>query len=104
MKSRKPGKRISAPEVLNISTWGIWILVDDNEYFLSFEKFPWFRDATVAQIQRIDRPSVGHLVWPALDVDLELGCLVATERYTLTAKTNPASARRAASKTARSSA
>jgi len=71
--------------VSNISPHGFWILVDDRELFLSFEQFPWFKDATVAQISEVARPHPHHLYWAELDVDLSLDSIEHPEKYPLRA-------------------
>jgi hypothetical protein len=71
-RSSKPGKRISAPEVTNVSKHGFWLLLDERELFLPFEDFPWFRDASIGNLLEVERPRPGHLHWPRLDVDLAL--------------------------------
>jgi len=53
-----------------VSPHGLWLLVAGEEKFLSFDAFPWFRDASINALMRVERPSVGHLYWPDLDVDL----------------------------------
>jgi hypothetical protein len=75
MKSATLGTGISRPEVTNIDAFGFWLLLDDKEYFLSHEEFPWFRKATVEQILNVEQPQEGHLHWPELDVDLGLDSL-----------------------------
>jgi hypothetical protein len=60
--------------------------VDGKEYFLPFDAFPWFRDATVAQISSIERLSESHLHWPELDVDLTLESIEHPERFPLVSK------------------
>ena len=69
-KSAKPGKSTSQPEVANISVHGFWLYLAGEELFLPFEHFPWFRHATVAQIGGVCMPTLGHLYWPELDIDL----------------------------------
>ena len=59
-----PGDIISAAEVTNISRHGFWLLLDDEELFVPFEQFPWFRTATVEQITTVERPTPDHLYWP----------------------------------------
>lgn len=61
MKSEMPGNNISNVEVSNISPHGLWLLLDTEEYFLPFEDFPWFKDATVAQIGNVQLLHGGHL-------------------------------------------
>lgn len=65
-----PGTSISAVEVTNISQHGFWILLKDEELFLPFKEFPWFRDVAVGKILHVELPSPNHLYWPELDVDL----------------------------------
>ena len=60
----------SAVEVTNISKHGFWLLLDNEELFLPFEEFPWFRSATIEQLTGVERPTAGHLYWPQLDFDL----------------------------------
>ena len=79
------GTDTSAVEVANIARHGFWILVDDRELFLPFEQFPWFRDATVAEILNVERPQTHHLYWPDLDVDLTIDSIEHPDRYPLRA-------------------
>ena len=83
MKSTTLGASISAVEVTNISPQGVWILLDDEELFLSFAVFPWFRDAAVGKILRVESPSPNHLYWPELDVDLAVESIRHPERFPL---------------------
>jgi hypothetical protein len=83
MRSRQPGTHTSAPEVTNVSQHGLWLLLDERELFLSFRQFPWFADATIAQLSRVERPSLHHLYWPELDVDLHVESIEHPEAYPL---------------------
>jgi hypothetical protein len=83
MRSGTRGNRTSAVEVVNISIHGIWIHVLGHEYFMSHEDYPWFREATIAQIQNVKLLRGHHLHWPELDVDLELESLQFPEKYPL---------------------
>ena len=76
----------SAAEVTNISKHGFWMLINGRELFLRFEEFPWFKEATVEAILRLERPTPGHLFWPELDVDLALDSIEHPQRYPLTSK------------------
>jgi hypothetical protein len=91
-KSKTPGKNISAPEaeVTNISANGVWVYVKDREYLLSYGEYPWFRDASVAQILNLQFFHEHHLHWPELDVDIELDSLAHPEKYPLTSHSQPA--------------
>ena len=83
MKLKNHGKSISGAEVTQISPRGLWLLVNETEYFLPYADFPWFEKATVAQIHRVQLIQGFHLRWPDLDVDLELDSLDHLESYPL---------------------
>jgi hypothetical protein len=70
-----PGSVISEAEVTNISRHGFWLLLGDEELLLSFEQFPWFKKASVAQIVNVERPTPDHLYWPSLDIDLSVSSI-----------------------------
>lgn len=72
MNVAKAGKLTSGVEVANVSPHGFWLLIGSEELFVPFASFPWFRDATIAQITKVEMPSVRHLYWPDLDVDLSV--------------------------------
>jgi Protein of unknown function (DUF2442) len=76
-----PGAATSEVEVTNISQHGFWLLLDGRELFLPFKNFPWFKQATVEAILRLERPAPGHLHWPDLDVDLAVDSIDHPERY-----------------------
>jgi len=78
-----PGPTTSDVEVTHISRYGIWLLVDDREFFLPFELFPWFKQAPVGAIHQVERPQPHHLHWPKLDVDLTMDSIEHPERYPL---------------------
>ena len=81
-----PGIAISEPEITNISQHGFWLLLEDEELFLPFALFPWFRGATIEQITTVEMPAPEHLYWPLLDVDLCPDAVRSPEKYPLTAK------------------
>ena len=70
--SERPGNSTSGSEVTNISRHGFWLWLDDREVFVSFADFPWFENASVGKLVNVERPSVDHLYWPDLDVDLSV--------------------------------
>jgi hypothetical protein len=82
-KSAKLGKRTSAVEVTNVSPRGFWLLIADREHFVSFEQFPWFKDASIAELCNVKLPSSHHLYWPQLDVDLAVESLIHPEKFPL---------------------
>lgn len=85
-RSDESGADTSGVEVTNISRHGFWLLVDDKESFLSFEEFPWFKDASVEAICNVQRPQPHHLYWPDAGVDLTIDSIERPERYPLKAK------------------
>ncbi len=84
--SAQPGDNISKPEVTHLSPFGIWLLIDDRELFLPFEKFPWFRTAAVAAIYDVEQPHPRHLHWPQLDIDLAVDSIEHPEQFPLVSK------------------
>ena len=86
MKSSLAGINTSAVEVSGISQHGLWLYVNGEEYFLSFKKFPWFKQANVEAVLNVKLLHGRHLHWPSLDVDLELESLQSPEKYPLTYK------------------
>jgi len=83
MTSATPGASTSQVEVTNISQNGFWLLLDDEELFLPFSEFPWFRDVAVGKILHVELPSPDHLYWPDLDVDLAVESIRRPERFPL---------------------
>ena len=86
MKSANIGADISKVEVLNVSPHGFWLLVGEQEHFLAFADFPWFRGATLRQLFAIELSHGSHLYWPELDVDLDLERIQHPEKFPLVAK------------------
>lgn len=65
-----PGALTSQAEVTQVSKHGLWLLLGDEELFLPFTNFPWFKAATIDQLCEVEHPTEDHLYWPLLDVDL----------------------------------
>ena len=86
MRSAEPGTSTSAVELANVSPHGFWLLIDDREHYLPFDAFPWFRDATIGQLSRVERPSREHLHWPDLDVDLTMDSIERPDAYPLVSR------------------
>ena len=84
-KLKKPGKSIcpKKAEIQNISNHGIWVLVNKQEFFMPFEDFPWFLQATIKQIYNLEFFHGHHLHWPDLDIDVDLEALKHPEAYPL---------------------
>ena len=86
MKSSTLGTSTSDVEVTNISAHGLWLLIRGGEHFLSYEEFPWFKDAAVGDILNVKLQHRTHLHWPKLDVDLSLKSIQSPAAYPLVAK------------------
>ena len=86
MTSAVPGSATSAVEVTNVSPHGFWLFIGEREYFLPFQEFPWFRDASIGAIVNVQQPSPHHLYWPDLDVDIAVESIEHPERYPLVSR------------------
>ena len=86
MRSVQPGKSTSGVELVNVSRQGLQLTVDGRERYLPFAEFPWFRNATIAQLSLIERPTANHLRWPELDVDLSLESIDRPEGFPLVSR------------------
>lgn len=83
MNSKLPGRHTLPVEITNISAHGIWLMTENQELFIPYDNFPWFKDAPVSKILNIQEPSPGHFYWPDLDVDLGIESIVHPERFPL---------------------
>ena len=83
MKSAALGASTSPVEVTNISQHGFWLLLENEELFLPFSEFPWFRNVTIGKILHVELPSPNHLYWPELDLDLAVESIRHPERFPL---------------------
>jgi Protein of unknown function (DUF2442) len=89
MKSARLGGSTSQVEVTNVSPHGFWLFIGEQELFVPFKEFPWFKDASIGQISRVELPSAHHLYWPDLDIDLAVDSLRYPERYPLISEAQP---------------
>jgi hypothetical protein len=81
MNSKTLGKNTGSVEVTHISGNGVWLLTGDRELFMSYDNFPWFKDAPVGKILNVEEPRSGHFYWPDLDVDLTDEIIEHPEQY-----------------------
>ena len=86
MSSSKHGIPTSGVEVTHVSSHGVWLLADGQELFLSYDDFPWFKDAPIGKIINIEQPAKGHFYWPDLDIDVGLASIEDPENFPLKAK------------------
>jgi hypothetical protein len=83
MPSRTLAKNVLKSEITNILKSGFFLLVHDREYFVPFDTYPTFLNATIEQIHNFKEVSPGFFHWPRLDVDIELEALEHPERFPL---------------------
>ena len=69
-----------------INDKGLMISVQGQDYFLSYNRIPWMRNASIADALNVQMS--GRNEWPNLDVDLEIESLKHPERYPLLIKRN----------------
>ena len=81
-----PGVTTLEAEVTNISAHGFWVLLGDEELPVPYAQFPWFKQATVAQLTAVQRPTENHLYWPELDVDLSVDSLRNPDAFPLVSR------------------
>ncbi|MBQ7443431.1 MAG: DUF2442 domain-containing protein [Bacteroidaceae bacterium] len=68
---------------------GIMLSVDGHDYFLSYNRVPWMRDASINNVLNVRKSGRNAIEWPALEIDLEIESLKHPERYPLVIKRNP---------------
>ena len=75
-------------KVLMINDKGIMLSVKGNDYFISFNRIPWLKSASIADALNVKMSGRNAIEWPTLDVDLEIDSLKHPERYPLIMKRN----------------
>ena len=83
-----PGTSTLEVEVTNVSKHGFWLLLGDEELFMPFSEFPWFKNAPIAKLTNVQRPQSHHLYWPELDVDLAVESIRHPEKFPLVARSS----------------
>jgi hypothetical protein len=73
-------------QVTNVSKHGFWLLLSEEELFVPFSDFPWFKAAPVAKLMNVERPQPHHLHWPDLDVDLAVDSIRHPEQFPLVSR------------------
>ena len=85
-----PGVATSEVEVSLASNKGFWLLLKNEELFVSYSEFPWFKKATLEQLTIVEWPMPNHLYWPMLDIDLAVDSIRNPNQFPLVAKPGPA--------------
>lgn len=74
--------------VLMINDKGIMLSVKGNDYFISFNRIPWLKSASIMDALNVKMSGRNAIEWPKLNVDLEIDSLKHPERYPLIMKRN----------------
>lgn len=84
VKSKTNEKNTLKPvEVTCISSNGVWIIVNEIEYYLTYSDFKWFKEAKVQEVLNVKLLGEKHLYWPDLDIDLDIDSFKNIEKYPL---------------------
>jgi len=75
--------------VTDASPFGLWLLYRGKEYFLDHDAFPWFLNAPLSKIFDVVEEGIGHLRWPALDVDLSMDSIQSPGSFPLVYEPSP---------------
>jgi len=86
MTSATLGQSTSAVEVTNVSQHGFWLMLGEEELFVPFAEFPWFRDAPIGKLTHVEWPSPHHVYWPELDIDLAVASIRDPEQFPLVSR------------------
>lgn len=81
--------RNTSVSVLMINAQGIMLSVQGNDYFISYNRMPWLKDARISDVLNVKMSGRSAIEWTALDVDLEIESLKHPERYPLIMKRTP---------------
>lgn len=71
-----------------INDKGLMLSVLGNDYFVSYNRLPWMREARISDVLNVQMSGRSAIEWPALDVDLEIESLKHPERFPLVMKRN----------------
>jgi hypothetical protein len=83
MISSESGTNISVCNITSINDLGIWILIENREYFIPFSDYPGFKKASLNQIFQVRILPPSQLHWEEIDVDIELEALMQPEYFPL---------------------
>jgi hypothetical protein len=72
-----------AAQVTTVSHYGLGLQFAGEKLRLSFNHFPWFKQASIAQLLSVQWPSPNHLYWPGRDVDLSVESIRHPEQFPL---------------------
>lgn len=80
--------RATSVSVLMINDKGLMLSVLGNDYFVSYNRLPWMRNARISEVLNVQLSGKSAIEWPELDIDLEIESLQHPERFPLIMKRN----------------
>lgn len=83
------GLQNTSVSVLMINAQGIMLSVLGHDYFISYNRVPWLKDARIRDVLNVQISGRSAIEWPDLNVDLEIESLKHPERYPLIIKRSP---------------
>ena len=84
----KSNSQDTSVSVLMINDKGIMLSVKGNDYFISYNRMPWIKNASIMDALNVQMSGRNAIEWPTLNVDLEIDSLKHPERYPLIMKRN----------------
>ena len=81
-----PGSSTSRAEVKAVTNDGFSLALEDEELFVPFADFPWFRDVPAGKLAHVELPHPGHLYWPELDIDVAVESIRTPAKFPLASK------------------
>ena len=69
-------------QITSVESDGFWLLVQNEEFFVPFDRYPSFQNATIQQIFNFEDDGE-EFYWADLDIDIELDALRHPERFPL---------------------
>ena len=77
------GLATSPVEMVQVTRFGFWLAIGEDEHFLKFADFPWFLKATIEALNIVEEVAPGHLYWALLDVDLDVESITHPQDFPL---------------------
>jgi len=76
----------SSVKVLSLTARGVWLHAQGEDHFLTYESFPWFRNAVVDAVFNVEPLGSDGLRWPDLGIDLLIDSIRDSDNYPLVAR------------------
>ena len=82
----KSNSQDTSVSVLMINDKGIMLSVKGNDYFISYNRMPWIKNASIMDALNVQMSGRNAIEWPTLNIDLEIDSLKHPKRYPLIMK------------------